>query len=69
MTSHPDGHERGAIVLFRRISRKVNGLPKSDRFLSVEIIRMEGDWIIDSSINQFTINMRKFPDLFFRCEN
>ncbi|NLO69366.1 MAG: ThiF family adenylyltransferase [Porphyromonadaceae bacterium] len=69
LTSHPDGHERGAIVLFRRISRKVNGLPKSDRFLSVEIIRMEGDWIIDSSINQFTINMRKFPDLFFRCEN
>jgi len=69
LTTHPDGHDRGATVLFRRISRKVDGLPKSDRFLSVEIIRMEGDWIIDSSINQFTINMKKFPDLYFRCEN
>ncbi|MDD4570177.1 MAG: ThiF family adenylyltransferase [Tepidanaerobacteraceae bacterium] len=69
LTTHPDGHERGAIVLFRRISRKVDGLPKSDRFLSVEIIRMEGDWIIDSTLNQFTINMKKFPDLYFRCEN
>ncbi|MBU1580482.1 MAG: ThiF family adenylyltransferase, partial [Bacteroidetes bacterium] len=69
LTTHPEGHERGAIVLFRRIARKVDGLPKSDRFLSVEIIRMDGDWIIDSSINQFTINMKKFPDLYFRCEN
>ncbi|WP_423128485.1 ThiF family adenylyltransferase [Gaoshiqia sp. Z1-71] len=69
ITTHPDGHERGAIVLFRRIARKVEGLPKSDRFLSVEIIRMDGDWIIDSSTNQFTINMKKFPELYFRCEN
>jgi len=69
LTTHPDEHERGAIVLFRRIARKVDGLPKSDRFISVEIIKMEEDWIIDSSINQFSINMKKFPDIYLRCEN
>ncbi|OCW93951.1 thiamine biosynthesis protein ThiF [Macellibacteroides sp. HH-ZS] len=68
LTTHPEGHERGAIILFRRIARIVDELPKSDRFISVEIIKMEGDWIIDSSINQFTINMKKFPELYFRCE-
>lgn len=68
LTSHPQGHERGAIILFRRLARIVNGLPKSDRFLSVGIIKMEGDWIIDSSKNQFTINMRKFPEIYSRCE-
>lgn len=69
LNAHPAGHERGALILFRRIARKVDGLPASDRFLSVDIIKMEGDWIIDSSENQFTINMRNFPEIYFRCEN
>lgn len=68
LSSHPNGHERGAIILFRRLARKVKDLPKSDRFLSVEIIRMDGDWIIDSSVNQFTINMKRFAEIYFRCE-
>ena len=68
LTTHPLGHERGAIILFRRIARRVKELPKSDRFISVEIIRMEDDWIINSSNNQFTINMKKLPELYHRCE-
>jgi molybdopterin/thiamine biosynthesis adenylyltransferase len=68
LTGHPDKHERGAIVLFRRIARPIKNLPASDRFIAVEFIKMEGDWVIDSSPLHFTINMRKFPEIYFRCE-
>lgn len=68
LTSHPDYHERGAIVLFRRFSRHVNGLPASDRFVASEIIEMTEDWIIESSKIHFKINMRKFPEIYLRCE-
>lgn len=68
LTSHPDRYERGAIVLFRRFSRHVNGLPESDRFVATEIIEMTGDWIIESSEIHFKINMRKFPEIYLRCE-
>lgn len=68
LTSHPYNHERGAIVLFRRFSRYVNGLPESDRFVATEIIEMTGDWIIESSEMHFKINMRKFPEIYLRCE-
>lgn len=68
LSGHPRGHERGAIVLFRRISRNIQGLPLSHRFLAVEFIKMEEDWIIDDSPIHLTINMRKFPEIYFRCE-
>jgi molybdopterin/thiamine biosynthesis adenylyltransferase len=68
LTSHPYHHERGAIILFRRLSRTVNGLPKSYRFVATEIIEMKEDWILESSENHFKINMRKFPDIYLRCE-
>jgi molybdopterin/thiamine biosynthesis adenylyltransferase len=68
LTSHPDHHERGAIILFRRFSRPVNGLSESDRFVATEILLMDGDWILESSENHFKINMRKFPDIYLRCE-
>ena len=68
LNGHPQGHERGAIVLFRRLSRPVNGLPISDRFLAIEIIKMTDDWILASSINHIIINMRKLPEIYLRCE-
>lgn len=64
----PHGHERGAIVLFRRFSRKVEGQASSDRFVAVEVIRMTGDWISGSSPTSLTINMRRLPDIYARCE-
>jgi len=69
LTGHPFGHERGAIILFRRLSRPVKNLPRSDRFLSVEIIELGEDWVLESSKTDFTINMRKFPEIYFRCES
>lgn len=68
LNNHPHGHERGAIILFRRLARFVDGLVQSDRFLAIEIIKMDNEWIIDSSVNHFTINMKKFPEIYFRCE-
>ncbi|RXK58579.1 ThiF family adenylyltransferase [Lacibacter luteus] len=68
LLSHPDNHERGVIVLFRRISRAVEGLVGSHKFLAVDVIEMKDDWVIDSSPFHMTINMRKFPEVYFRCE-
>lgn len=68
LTSHPQGHERGAIILFKRLSRPVNNLQRSDRFIAVDIIKMDKDWVLESSKVHFTINMRKFPEIYYRCE-
>lgn len=68
IVSHPEGHERGCIVLFRRIAHQVEGLPSSDRFIAVEVINMDGDWVLESSRTHFVINMRKFPEIYLRCE-
>ncbi len=68
LLGHPDSHERGAIILFRRISRSIKNLERSDRFLAVDIIEMNKDWVLESSKTHFKINMRKFPKIYFRCE-
>lgn len=68
LCSHPYGHERGAIVLFRRLSRTAVDLPASDRFLAVDIIPLTEEWVLDSSLTHLRINMRLLPEIFFRCE-
>jgi len=68
LCGHPDGHERGAIVLFRRLARSVNAQPKSDRFLAVDVIMMSGDWVLESSATHLQINMRKLPEIYYQCE-
>jgi molybdopterin/thiamine biosynthesis adenylyltransferase len=68
LNGHPEGHERGAIILFRRLARTVNDLPISSRFLAVDIIKMSNDWVLESSATQLRINMRKFPEIYNRCE-
>lgn len=64
----PDGCERGAIVLLRKFDRPVRDQAGSIRFVVVDVIEMTDDWIIDSTPHSLRINMRKFPDLYFRCE-
>jgi molybdopterin-synthase adenylyltransferase len=68
LTGHPAGHERGALVLFRRLSRSVPDLPHSDRFLGVDVLEMTDEWILESSKTHFTIDMRKLPPIYLRCE-
>lgn len=68
LEGHPEGHERGAIVLFRRIARVVKHQVNSDRFTAVDIIPMDGDWVISDSPIEMTFNMRNLPELYLRCE-
>lgn len=68
LNGHPEGHERGAIILFRRLARTVKEQSKSDRFLAVEIIKMSEEWILESSATHLRINMRMFPEIYNRCE-
>ena len=68
LVNHPDGHERGAIILFRRLARTVNNQPISDRFLAVDLIKMTDAWVIESSPSHMRINMRMLPEIYLRCE-
>lgn len=68
LTGHPHGHERGALVLFRKMERDAAGLPPSTRFVAVDVIEMDGDWIVESSPVHLRINLRNFQDIYFRCE-
>ncbi|MDX8462447.1 HesA/MoeB/ThiF family protein [Mesorhizobium humile] len=68
LTGHLGGHERGALVLFRKMDRTVSGLPASTRFVAVDVIEMDGDWVLDSSPVHLRINLRKFQDIYLRCE-
>lgn len=69
LTGHPDGHERGALVLFRKFDRPVEGLPLSIRFVAVDVVQMDEDWILDSSPVHLRINLRKMTEIYLRCEN
>jgi hypothetical protein len=64
----PQGHERGAVLLLRKFDRVVRDQEKSIRFVVVDVIEMTGDWILQSTAHSLRINMRKFPAIYFRCE-
>lgn len=68
LTGSPEGHERGALVLFRRYRQDVAGLPSSARFVAVDMIPMDGDWILESSPTRLRINLRNLPPVYLRCE-
>lgn len=68
LTGCPQGHERGALVLFRRYRSRVEGLPDSIRFVAIDVIALDGDWIIESSSTHLHINLRNLPPIYHRCE-
>lgn len=68
LNGHPQNHERGAFVLFRKFDRPVQGLPASPRYVAVDIIEIGEEWVIGSSRSHFRFNMRILPPLYFRCE-
>jgi hypothetical protein len=68
LESHPEGHERAAVVLFRRIHVHVNDLENSDRYLAVEIIPFETDWLVGDSRSHVAFNLTPLRELFRRCE-
>jgi hypothetical protein len=65
LNSHSEGHERGAFVLFKKFNR----FGQTVRYVATEIVLMDDDWVLESSPSHVRINMRKLPQLYFRCES
>jgi molybdopterin-synthase adenylyltransferase len=68
LPSHPEHHERAAVVLFRSFAREVLEQTQSERLVSVDVIEMTDDWLVESSVISVKVNLRKLVDLYFRCE-
>lgn len=68
LESHPDGHEKAAAVLFRRLHICVGGLPDSDRYIATEIVPFKDAWITGSSPAHIAFDLAPLRELFRRCE-
>lgn len=67
--SHPDGHERAAAVLFRRLRRHVPGLQDSDRYLSYKVIPFPDEWISESSPAHIDFVKEPLRELYRKCKD
>jgi molybdopterin-synthase adenylyltransferase len=68
LTSHPQGHERAAVVLFKRHSHKVDGLANSCRYVAVDVVPFEETWITSSSPTHVDFELGPLRGIFQRCE-
>ena len=62
------GHERAALVFFREYDRAGTVLPRSPRWVAVDAFLLADDWVLSSSACHVEINLRKFPEVYLRCE-
>jgi hypothetical protein len=68
-STHPSGHERAAIVLFRRLSIPLTGLLASDRYVAVSVYPFEEPWIKDSSPSHIAFQTGPLREFFRQCED
>jgi len=68
LDGHPKGHERGAVVLFRRLHACVEGISDSDRYIGKEVIFFDESWINSSSPAHLDFKLGPLRKLFRRCE-
>jgi hypothetical protein len=68
LESHPENHERAAVVLFRRLHVHVPGLPDSDRYIAHDVIQFEDAWVTGSSPEIVAFELAPLRELFQRCE-
>lgn len=69
LSGHPEGHERAAVVMFRRHRSPNQELSCSDRFVAVDVIPFEEGWLTGSSPTHFEFSMRHLRPFFQRCED
>lgn len=69
LQSHPSGHERAAIVLFRRLVRPVSGLEDSDRYIAVKVIPFESEWVTSSSSSHISFELKYLREVFRQCDD
>jgi hypothetical protein len=67
LETHPEGHERAAMVLLRRFDRWSGSFSPSPRYVVVEVIPMTDEWIIDSSPTHVNFLKGGFQPLYHRC--
>lgn len=65
---HPEGHERAAVVLFKRYAIAMKELPDSDRYVAVAVHPFEDSWITGSSSSHVAFEMAPLREFFRRCE-
>ena len=68
LESHPAGHEKAAVVLFRRLHLPVDRLAKSDRYIVREIVPFSDEWVTASSPTHIAFVIAPLRELFRRCE-
>lgn len=68
LRSHADGHEKAAVILFRRLHISVGGLTDSDRYIAQEVIPFEDAWVTGSSPAHIAFSLAPLRELFRRCE-
>ena len=66
--SHAGGHERAAVVLFKRLSITAGGLSGSDRYIAVAVHPFEDAWVTGSSPSHIAFENRPLREFFRRCE-
>lgn len=67
-SSQEDGHERAAVVLFKRLSIDLAGLQQSDRYIAVAVQPFESSWVTGSSPSHIAFETRPLREFFRRCE-
>jgi hypothetical protein len=67
--SHDDGHERAAVVLFKRLSISVTGIPRSDRYVAVSAEAFDESWVTASSPTHVAFHTGALREYFRRCED
>ena len=63
------GHEKAAIVLFRRLHIPVEGLEDSDRYIAHDIIPFDDAWITGSSPTHVAFELAPLREIFRKCED
>lgn len=69
LDGHPDGHERVAVVLFKRIHVHVSDLWDSDRYIAREVHLLGAECITCSSGMHVGYNLEPLREFFRRCED
>lgn len=69
LAADPDGHERAAIILFRRFSDAVWGSEGSERFVAAEVHPFAQEWVTSSSSSHIAFETRPLREFFRRCKD
>lgn len=68
LAAHPDGHERGAILLMRRYRFESPNLEDSDRYQVIEVHPIPEDWVTSSGTDHIAFQNRHLRTFMQRCE-